>query len=169
MSAVEHDDDIAGTHGQRPPRATVGSHRVEEEIFGTAYDPKTIRRIWAFVHPYRRRMLLAVGAVLVFTLTQLAIPLIIGFAIDRGMTEGGSHTNLLWAVAAFGVVVLLNFGASFVQESVVGQVAENVLFDMRRAMFSQLRRVALAFMDKTEVGRFISRLQGDVNSMQESI
>ncbi|WP_127751949.1 ABC transporter ATP-binding protein [Devosia sp. 1566] len=167
MSVIEHDDDVPVNRGQRPPRATVGSHRIEEEIFGKAYDPKTIRRIWAFVHPYRRRMLLAVAAVIVFTLTQLAIPLIIGFAIDRGMTAGGDHANLIGAVVAFGVVVLLNFGASYVQETVVGEVAENVLFDMRRAMFSQLQRVSLSFMDKTEVGRLMSRLQGDVNSMQE--
>ena len=49
----------------------------------------------------------------------------------------------------------------------VGKVAENVLFDMRRAMFAHLQRVSLSFMDKTEVGRLMSRLQGDVNSMQE--
>ncbi len=34
-------------------------------------------------------------------------------------------------------------------------------------MFSHLQRVSLSFMDKTEVGRLMSRLQGDVNSMQE--
>ena len=49
----------------------------------------------------------------------------------------------------------------------VGKVAENVLSDMRRAMFGHLQRVSLGFMDKTEVGRLMSRLQGDVNSMQE--
>ena len=49
----------------------------------------------------------------------------------------------------------------------VGKVAEHVLFDMRRAMMAHLQRVSLGFMDKTEVGRLMSRLQGDVNSMQE--
>ena len=49
----------------------------------------------------------------------------------------------------------------------VGKVAEHVLFDMRRAMMARLQRVSLSFMDKTEVGRLMSRLQGDVNSMQE--
>jgi ATP-binding cassette subfamily B protein len=34
-------------------------------------------------------------------------------------------------------------------------------------MFDHLQRVSLSFMDKTEVGRLMSRLQGDVNSMQE--
>jgi ATP-binding cassette subfamily B multidrug efflux pump len=168
MSAVDEEDrEVAAFPGQRPPRASVGSHRIEEEIFGKAYDPRTVRRIWAFVRPYRLRIYLSVAAVLVFTATQLAIPLIIGRAIDSGMTQGGNSINLMWSVIAFAVVVLINFVASWVQESQVGQVAENVLFDMRRAMFSQLQRVSLSFMDKTEVGRLMSRLQGDVNSMQE--
>ncbi|WP_162783578.1 ABC transporter ATP-binding protein [Devosia naphthalenivorans] len=168
MSVIEEDDrETARFPGQRPPRASVGSHRIEEEVFGKAYDPRTVRRIWAFVKPYRRKIYLSVAAVLVFTATQLAIPLIIGRAIDSGMTEGGNHTNLLWAVGMFAVVLLVNYGASFVQETQVGKVAENVLFDMRRAMFAQLQRVSLSFMDKTEVGRLMSRLQGDVSSMQE--
>lgn len=168
MSVIEDEDrDTAAFPGQRPPRASVGSHRIEEEIFGKAYDPKTVRRIWAFVRPYRLKIYLSVAAVLVFTATQLAIPLIIGRAIDSGMTEGGNLTNMLWAIGAFALAVLLNFGASFVQETEVGKVAEHVLFDMRRAMFAQLQRVSLSFMDKTEVGRLMSRLQGDVNSMQE--
>ncbi|KFL29910.1 multidrug ABC transporter [Devosia riboflavina] len=168
MSVVEDDErDVASFPGQRPPRASVGSHRIEEEVFGKAYDPKTVRRIWAFVKPYRTKIYLSVAAVLVFTATQLAIPLIIGWAIDGAMVAGGNANNLIWAVVAFAVAVLFNFGASYVQETQVGQVAENVLFDMRRAMFAQLQRVSLSFMDKTEVGRLMSRLQGDVNSMQE--
>lgn len=168
MSVVEDEErDSASFPGQRPPRASVGSHRIEEEVFGKAYDPKTVRRIWAFVKPYRNKIYLSVAAVLVFTLTQLAIPLIIGWAIDGALVAGGNATNLIWAVSAFAIAVLFNFGASYVQETQVGQVAENVLFDMRRAMFAQLQRVSLSFMDKTEVGRLMSRLQGDVNSMQE--
>ncbi|ODT73151.1 MAG: multidrug ABC transporter [Pelagibacterium sp. SCN 63-23] len=168
MSVVDdHEREVAAFPGQRPPRASVGSHRVEEEVFGKAYDPQTVRRIWAFVRPYRMKIYLSVLAVLVFTATQLAIPLIIGNAIDSSMVAGGDSANLLWAVGAFAIAVIVNFAASYVQETQVGKVAENVLFDMRRAMFAQLQRVSLSFMDKTEVGRLMSRLQGDVNSMQE--
>ena len=34
-------------------------------------------------------------------------------------------------------------------------------------MFDHLQRVSLSFMDKTEVGRLMSRLQGDVGALQE--
>nr|WP_248306276.1 ABC transporter ATP-binding protein [Devosia oryzisoli] len=165
--ANDEERETATYPGQRPPHASVGSHRIEEEVFGNAYDPQTVRRIWAYVRPYRRKIYLSVAAVLIFTATQLAIPLIIGRAIDTGMVAGGDMQALVGAVIAFAIAVLLNFGASYVQETQVGEVAENVLFDMRRAMFAQLQRVSLSFMDKTEVGRLMSRLQGDVNSMQE--
>ncbi len=153
---------------RRPPRAVVGSYQSEEEIFGKVFDGRVVRRIWRFVRPYRTQIVVAVAAVLTFTLSQIALPLTIRYAIDHGMAAGGSGRDVLnLAVAGFALTILVNYGASYVQETVVGRVAESVLFDMRRAMFSHLQRVSLSFMDKTEVGRLMSRLQGDVNSMQE--
>jgi ATP-binding cassette subfamily B protein len=151
----------------RPPRAVVGSHRIEEEMFGRVFDRRIVRRIWEFVHPYRMQIAIAVGAVLLFTGTQLSIPLIIRYAIDNGLDGEGSTSALKLAMLAFTIAVGLNYAASRVQETVVGKAAENVLFDIRTAMFSHLQRVSLSFMDKTEVGRLMSRLQGDVNAMQE--
>ena len=46
----------------RPPHAVVGSHRVEEEMFGKVFDGRVIGRIWPFMRPYKMRLLLAVAA-----------------------------------------------------------------------------------------------------------
>ncbi|MES0136238.1 ABC transporter ATP-binding protein/permease, partial [Mesorhizobium sp. M0016] len=166
MSTPGHDE--KEDTSRRPTRAVVGSHRDEEEVFGKVYDPRIVRRIWSFVRPHQGRIFISVAAVLVFTLTQLAIPLVIRYAIDHGMAAGKADSSVMnWAIGAFALIILINHAASYVQESVVGKVAENVLSDLRRAMFSHLQRVSLSFMDKTEVGRLMSRLQGDVNSMQE--
>ncbi|WP_417308298.1 ABC transporter ATP-binding protein [Devosia sp.] len=165
------EDDESEDRGRRPPRAEVGSSLdKEEEIFGKAYDPKVVSRIWEFVGPYRSQIYLSVAAVLIFTLTQLAIPLLIRFAIDHGMTvdaENSGRVVLYWVLVGFFATVVINYAASWVQETVVGKAAEHVLFDLRRAMFTRLQKVSLSFMDKTEVGRMMSRLMGDVNSMQE--
>ncbi len=156
-----HDD------GRPRMRAVVGSDRIEEEIFGRAFDGKVVRRIWAFVEPYRSRVWIAVTAVIIFTLSQLSIPLLIRFAIDHGMAADAAPGTLTLIVALFALAIVINLIASLVQERVTGRMAENVLFDIRRKMFAHLQRVSLSFMDKTEVGRLMSRLQGDVNSMQE--
>jgi len=155
-------------NGRRPPRAVVGSHRIEEEMFGRVFDRNILSRIWVFVRPYRRELAIAIAAVLVFTGTQLAIPLIIGRAIDSGLSgDAAGRAALAWSLGLFAVTISINFAASWIQENVVGKAAENVLFDIRTAMFDHLQDVSLTFMDKTEVGRLMSRLQGDVNAMQE--
>ncbi len=166
QSAQDYQSDRQSAPGAPTLRAVVGSHRIEEEMFGRVFDPQIIRRIGHFVRPYRREFIISVVAVLVFTLTQLAIPMIIRHAIDQGVMVG-SMPVLRAALITFGLVIAVNFIASYVQETVVGKAAENVLFDIRRAMFAHLQRVSLSFMDKTEVGRLMSRLQGDVGSMQE--
>ena len=83
----------------RPPHAVVGSHKVDEEMFGRVFDPQIVRRIWHFVKPYHRQVVLSVMAVLAFTATQLAIPLIIRHTIDNGLnssTDGRSALFYRW-------------------------------------------------------------------------
>ncbi|MGN6548313.1 MAG: ABC transporter ATP-binding protein [Pararhizobium sp.] len=169
MDAVRKPRSAETVPSERPPLAVVGSHvDRDEEMFGRVFDGRVVGRIWAFVKPYRRLIAISVAAVLVFTATQLIIPLVIRYAIDTGMAGGDADPSALeWAGGIFAIVILVNFVASYVQESVVGKTAERVLFDLRRAMFEHLQKVSLSFMDKTEVGRLMSRLQGDVNSMQE--
>ena len=158
-----------GAGETRPPRAVVGSQvSFEEEMFAAAFDGVVVRRFWAFVYPYRRVLWIGIGAVLVFILTQLGIPLIVRAAIDNAIVDGQSGLELLHLFGGlFIAVVCLNYVANIVQEMIVGRVAGSLLFDLRRAMYAHLQRVSLSFMDKTEGGRLMSRLQGDVGALQE--
>jgi ATP-binding cassette subfamily B protein len=152
----------------RPPRAVVGSQiNTEEQIFA-AFDGRIMRRFWGFVRPYRRRLALAVLAVLAFAASQIAIPLVLRTVIDDALVAGARDERLLaLGVMVFFGIVSFNFLANLVQETLVARIAERLLINLRRAMYLHLQRVALAFMDKTEVGRLMSRLQGDVHALQE--
>ncbi|MDC0039428.1 ABC transporter ATP-binding protein/permease [Gammaproteobacteria bacterium] len=155
--------------GDRPPRGVIGaqvSH--DEEMFGRAFDGRVMRRFFAFVWPYQRLLALALIAVLIFVATQLAIPLVILYAIDHVIQPGAAAKVALSSVIIFlAAVVLVNYLANYSQEALVGRIAENVVVDLRRAMFAHLQRVSLSFMDKTEVGRVMSRLQSDTGTLQE--
>ncbi len=153
---------------ERPPRAVVGSQiNTEEQIFA-AFDGQILRRFWHFISPYRRRLVLAVLAVLLFAGSQITIPLILRLVIDDALVEGAKDSYLLnLGALIFLAIVTVNFFANLVQETLVARIAERLLIDMRRAMFAHLQRVSLSFMDKTEVGRLMSRLQGDVHALQE--
>lgn len=151
-----------------PPRAVVGSQiSRDEEMFGAAFNGRVVRRFLSYVRPYRRRIYVALAAVVVFTAAQLAIPLVIRHAIDDAIVAGGGPDVMSLAVAAFFALVVVNHAASWIQDRLVGLTGERVIFELRRSMFAHLQEVALAFMDRTEVGRMMSRLQGDVNALQE--
>ncbi len=151
----------------RPPKAVVGSQvSHDEEMFGSAFDRHVVRRLLGYVHPYRGRVYAIMAGVLLFTGAQLSVPLVIRYAIDHPIAHGDAAL-LAFTVLIFFAVILVNYAANFTQEWLVGLTGEEVISDLRRAMFGHLQYVALAFMDKTEVGRMMSRLQGDVYSLQE--
>ena len=49
----------------------------------------------------------------------------------------------------------------------MGVAGQRVLFQLRGDMFRHLQKMSLTFYDKTEVGRIMSRVQGDVYQLQE--
>jgi ATP-binding cassette subfamily B multidrug efflux pump len=157
--------------GAQQKRSPLGHSN--EEIFGAVVDPRVLRRFVAFLAPYRWVILASVGAVLAFTLTQIAVPLVIRYVIDTALPAGvaagsGDAERLLGiALAGFFAVVAINFVSNYYQQVWVATTAERVLQDLRRAMYSHLQRVSLSFMDRTQVGQLMSRLQGDVGALQE--
>jgi ATP-binding cassette subfamily B protein len=160
---------MTDTSDKTAPLAVVGSQiSYDEELFGKVFDRWVIARFWEYMRPYKRRILLAVAGVLVFTFTQLAIPLVIRWAIDDAVAHGPDSRALLHsAVIVFFGIITMNYIANQVQESIVGRLAGHLLFDLRRAMYAHLQVVSLSFMERTEVGRLMSRLQGDVYALQE--
>jgi ATP-binding cassette, subfamily B, multidrug efflux pump len=135
-----------------------------EEVFAKL-DPRVLSRFYAFLRPHRRQVQATLAAVLLFTATQVGLPLSIRLVVDCAV--GKSPLSLELALAAFAGLVLLNCGCGFLQEWVAARLAQRVIFELRRAMFAHVQDVAFAFLDQTQTGRLMARLQGDVNALQE--
>ena len=147
--------------------SSVRPGQTAEQIFGDAFDGQVVKRFIAFVYPYRKLIAMTMVAVLIFSATTLAFPLLVKYAIDQGIQGAGDKELLGVAVAALFGAVLLNYLSNFLQEIIVVRLSMRVLFDLRRSMYLHLQRVSMSFMDKTEIGRLMARLQGDVAALQE--
>ena len=151
-----------------PPGAAAPPPEVsEEDMFGAGFNHEVTKRFLGFMKPYRRWVIIAISALMIFTLSQILFPLIIQKALDGQLTYFENLDSLELGVLLFAGVVVINFTSHFFSEWMVSRVAQRLLFDMRRGMFEHLQRVSLSFMDKTETGRLMSRLQGDVGALQE--
>ena len=148
----------------RRPRATLGSDDAEE-IFASI-NPKVLGRFIPYLKPHKAFVIGAQIAVLISAATAIAIPYMIGQAVNAAV-GGGDNARLDLIIALFVGVVILNAGAFFLEQWMSSRLAQRVIFDVRRSMFSHFQDVSLSFMDKTHVGRIMARLQGDVNALQE--
>ena len=145
---------------------------LDQQIFSAGYNGDVVRRFLGFVSPYRNVLFIGIIAVIFFALSVLALPWIIRTTVndvlDITQRSAGDARNILFVMVGlfFGSVVI-HVIVGYIQNIIVGRIAEHILIDLRRAMYAHLQRVSMSFMDKTEVGRMMSRLQGDVAALQE--
>src|SRR5690606_13671579 len=156
-------DGAAPSSAPNRPRASLGSAEAEE-IFAS-FDPNILRRFFAFLKPHKTYLILAQIAVVTSAATAMTIPFLIGRAVDAAARQAPGRLDQLLMI--FAGVIVLNAGAFFLEQWMSARLAQKVIFDVRRAMFSHFQDVSLSFMDKTHVGRIMARLQGDVNALQE--
>lgn len=156
-------NDVA-SQAPRKARATLGSDDAEE-IFASI-NPKILGRFVHYLKPHKAFVIGAQIAVLISAATAIAIPYMIGQAVNAAV-GGGDDARLDMIIAIFVGVVILNAAAFFLEQWMSSRLAQRVIFDVRRSMFSHFQDVSLSFMDKTHVGRIMARLQGDVNALQE--
>jgi len=135
-----------------------------EEIFAR-YDSRVMSRLWKYVSPHKGALAATVLTVALFTLAQVSIPVTVRYVVDSAVGNATYAFNAVLAV--FVALIVLNAVSNFFQEWVAARLAQRVIFDLRRAMFNHLQQVSLSILDRTQVGRLMSRLQGDVNSLQE--
>ncbi|CAN7613332.1 ABC transporter ATP-binding protein [Phenylobacterium sp. LjRoot219] len=148
-----------------PDEDHVAARRPHQELF-VEVNSGALRRVAGFVAPYKLAFAGAMAAVLAFVATQVSIPYAIRLAVDHITGKDGS-LPLPWIITGLVGLIGLNAAASYLNDMTAARLAQRVIFDMRRAMFEHLQKVSLSFMDRSHVGRLMSRLQGDVNALQD--
>ena len=138
----------------------------DEEVFGDVYDQRVVARLLPYILPYKVLAAVAVVAMLIYTGTQVAVPWIIKIAIDEYVFLK-DFEGLTWMFALFIGISLVNWLVNYVQQFAMEKVGQGVLFNLRADMFGHVQKQSMGFFDRTEVGRLMSRVQGDVSQLQE--
>lgn len=145
-------------------------HPYEEEALSGRADPRVVRRLVGYVRPHRARLLVAVALLVVASATELAGPQLYRIAIDRYIAPagGGPDFHGLGALAAAYLgVVLVGFGARWTQNVVMQVVGQRAMADLRMDLFGHLQRLPLSFYHRNAVGRLVTRVTNDVDSLNE--
>lgn len=139
-----------------------------DEILGNAFDATLAKKALVFVRPYRKQLLLALIAMLATSGLNLIPPSLVGKAVDKGMVAGNMRFLIIIAAMYCGVYVL-RWPCQYLQTLAMSILGQKVIYDMRHTVFSHLQYLSLSFFDRREVGRIISRMTNDVDSLNELI
>lgn len=143
----------------------------ESEIPGRLFDGTLMRRMLNYIRPYLLPM--GAGLLLVIPLTMLAntLPLLLRDAANRFLTPGA--LSAAERIAGLGPIALkfvaIGFGVfalRFAQGYLLSWLGQKILFDMRADIFAKILRLPLAWFDRHQVGRLLTRISTDVDAMQ---
>ncbi len=140
----------------------------EEDMLDAREARQVIRRALRMLGPYRRRIILAVVLLVIWTATVLAGPFFVRYAIDHGISAGDSGALNL-ALGAYVVVALIGYVVFRQQVLLLSLVGEAFLRDLRNRVFAHLLRLSMPFYDREQAGVVVSRMTSDVESLQELV
>jgi ATP-binding cassette subfamily B protein len=138
----------------------------EEEALGKAYDARLMRRLLRYLRPHWKLVALALLILLLGAGTAIVGPWVTQLVIDEAIPAGDSRYLGLLATAFFGSVVL-GFGLQYAQAIITTWLGQSVMYDLRREVFEKLQRVELRFYDKNPIGRLMTRITNDIETLNE--
>lgn len=148
-------------------RGSLATAGLDEQRLGKAYDSRLMRRLGTYVRPHSRLLLLCLLLVLGVAGAQLLQPYVVKLVIDRSIAQG--DLGLLPGLAALFLAALVaELGFRYGQIYTLEKLGQEVVFRLRRDLFSHMEYLSSSFFDRNPVGRLISRVTSDVESIHEA-
>ena len=138
----------------------------EEEALGKGYDARLMRRLLQYLRPYWRYVALAITILVAASFLQVVGPWLTRIALDDAIPNGDTSLLATLAAAYLGSVVL-GFVLLYAQTVLTTWLGQRVMYDLRTEIFGKLQRLDLRFYDKNPVGRLMTRITSDVETLNE--
>lgn len=138
----------------------------DDDRLGRVLDGRLAKRLAGYVRPHLR---LAVGALvllLIEGLLQLVGPLLTRQVIDVAL-PAHDYPAVWQAAAIFVGALLAQFGVDYGQMVLTSLLGQRAMHDLRRELFDHLQRLSITFFDGNPVGRLVTRVTSDVESLNE--
>ena len=128
----------------------------------------SLRRIARLFIPYRLRLGLLLGLIVIGSILSVASPFLLREAINKGII-GHDLRLLSWLVGGMIALAIINGIISVAQTWIANQVGQRVMHDLRAAVFAHLQRMSLAFFTRTRSGEVQARIAYDIGGIDDVV
>lgn len=147
--------------------ASIGSG-FQEQALGKTSDLELMRRLWRYMAPYKLTFLFCLLLLPLLSGLELIQPYLLQVAIDDHLvpkkTEGIGLIALLFVLTLFGRSITQVTQVYFMQKA-----GQRALYDLRREIFDHVQTLSTRYFHKNPIGRLMTRMTTDVESLQEAL
>ncbi|WP_303785831.1 lipid A export permease/ATP-binding protein MsbA [Azovibrio restrictus] len=122
-------------------------------------------RLLTYVRPYWKAFALAMLCMALSALAEPAFPALLKYLLDDGFaSQQGSYDFLIYPAALFAIFfvrAVIGFAADYLMH----WVSQNVIAELRQAMFAQMIRLPTQYFCDNASGRMMSRVSYDVTGV----
>ena len=127
-----------------------------------------LRRLVAYLAPFRAGMIIVLIFVVIYTLLGLVSPYLIGVAIDQYIIP--QRTAELPTIAA---IMLATYATTNIFQALAGRtmarVSQRALQALRQDLFAHLQTLSMQFFDRNPAGQLMSRLTNDIDAINQAV
>src|SRR5690606_20005563 len=127
----------------------------------------TLRRIAAFARPHRRSLACFMTLSVVAAVLAVATPVLAGRVVDA-IVRAEPMRVVGGLAVAIAVIAIVETGVGLLTRYLSASIGENLILDLRRAVFDHVQRMPVAFFTRTRTGALVSRLNNDVIGAQRA-
>jgi len=129
-------------------------------------DGRLLRRIISYLEPYKIWVGVAFITVLVVAFLGPLRPRLVQITIDQDIVTGDLEGLRNMIMLLFGILVAEGL-LSFVNAYLTQWIGQQAIYDLRTKLYRHIQRQSLRFFDTTPIGRLITRVTSDVESLSQ--
>jgi ATP-binding cassette, subfamily B, multidrug efflux pump len=126
---------------------------------------RIIVRIFSYIRPYWKYLILGYAAMVISIGMQLAIPRLVELVIDGGLVEESQRILTIGVLAIVGVGLTQGI-FSYLRSYMFQFLAERVAYDVRNQLYGHMQYLPFSFFDRAHTGQLMSRGTEDINSIR---
>ncbi len=157
---------------------------MDEEVKGKIYDWRLLRRLLAYVVPFWPVMSVALFLLLINSAIQVVGPLLTKSAVDRYLVPSNAvagryfwdrylSTDPVRGLAQLGtaylIIILAGLFLQYGQQYLMQWTGQHGMFVLRKELIAHLQKLDVSFYDKNPVGRLVTRVTTDVDTLNEAL
>ncbi|HLT72334.1 MAG TPA: ABC transporter ATP-binding protein [Cyclobacteriaceae bacterium] len=133
---------------------------------GNIIDFKVLRRLLAFVKPYKGRFALVIILTVVLGILSPLRPVLIQYTLDHDVAVGNYGAMVEMIMILIGLLIVQSI-AQYIHTYVSGWLGQQVIRDIRSKLYQHIVRLRLRFFDRTPIGRLVTRTISDVETLSD--